>query len=155
MSPRLKSHKQWRGHLFVAAAVMPVHASIHLLHPFGKQKQTQEWRKWCFSQRYTSDLSPLFHSFTAYNKKCFRFSPPSWQCNEQITQRCSRWYTTVQTKGSRFYKVCILWICDSACESLAGLSGVCSLTKLSILWSDCKDVKECYLLKSCLMIIGT
>jgi hypothetical protein len=32
-------------HLFVAAAVMPVHDSIHLLHSFDRQKQTQERRK--------------------------------------------------------------------------------------------------------------
>ena len=84
-------------------------------------------------------LIPFLYSL---QQEMLQFFPPSWQCNEQITQQCPRWYATVQGKGLTFYKVCILWICDSACESLAGLSGVCSLTKLSILWSDCEDVKS-------------
>lgn len=45
-------------------------------------------------------LAPLFHSFTTYNKKYFRvfFFSPSWHFNEQINQRCSRGYASVQNR---------------------------------------------------------
>jgi hypothetical protein len=105
----------------------------------SEQKQSQEWRQAMFQPTAHFGLLALLPFLYNSHQETFQsFFSSSWRCNEQITQRCSMW----QTKGLRFYKVCILWICDSACASLAELSAVCSMTKLSILWSDCEEVKS-------------